>query len=167
MEEPSPPRRLTIASPLGPITLAEIDGRLARAHIGEPASDPDGCESVADGTGLLGRAAAQLDAYFRGELRAFDLPLAPRGSAFQRRVWQALAEIPYGVTASYREIACRVNGVARAVGRACGANPIPIIIPCHRVLAGNGRLGGFSAPGGRDTKSFLLELEGARTPRLL
>ncbi|MFZ5791401.1 MAG: methylated-DNA--[protein]-cysteine S-methyltransferase [Pseudomonadota bacterium] len=167
MDAPSPPRRLTVASPVGPITLAESDGRLVSAHIGRRTRASAEGENASDRSPLLDRARDQLEAYFRGELRDFDLPLAPAGSAFELRVWQALREIPYGTTKSYGQIARQVDGVARAVGQACGSNPIPIIVPCHRVLAEDGRLGGFSAPGGRDTKSFLLELEGARTPRLL
>ncbi|WP_414652559.1 methylated-DNA--[protein]-cysteine S-methyltransferase, partial [Hypericibacter adhaerens] len=119
------------------------------------------------GSPLLDRARAQLEAYFAGRRDGFDLPLAPRGTGFQRKVWERMRRIPYGATWSYAELARDVGSVARAVGQACGANPIPIIIPCHRVLAENGGLGGFSGAGGTESKSFLLELEGALPLRLL
>jgi methylated-DNA-[protein]-cysteine S-methyltransferase len=112
-------------------------------------------------TSLLKRAAAQLGEYFAGARRDFDLPLAPAGSAFQARVWAEMSRIPWGRTLSYGEIAAKVNSAARAVGGACGANPIPIVIPCHRVLAGSGKLGGYSGGDGPATKRILLELEGA------
>jgi len=101
----------------------------------------------------------QLAAYFAGELTEFDLPLAPRGTAFQMEVWQQLRQIPYGVTISYGELARRINNPAasRAVGLANGANPIGIVIPCHRVIGANGKLTGFG--GGMDAKRFLLEWE--------
>lgn len=110
---------------------------------------------------LLERAAAQLTAYFAGDLAMFDLPLAPAGSPFQRRVWAEMTRIPYGRTRTYGELARRVEGVARAVGQACGANPIPILIPCHRVVASGGHLGGFSGGLGAASKSALLVREGA------
>jgi len=156
------PCRAVMASPLGPITLVEEAGRLTRLSWGKDAPD-----TRSDRSALLDRARLQLDAYFRGRRDRFDLPLAPRGTAFQQRVWQMMRRIPYGETWSYAELARRTGNVARAVGQACGANPIPIIIPCHRVLAENGHLGGFSAVGGSDSKSWLLELEGARPLRLL
>ncbi|HEY5178595.1 MAG TPA: methylated-DNA--[protein]-cysteine S-methyltransferase [Dermatophilaceae bacterium] len=104
-------------------------------------------------------AADQLDAYFAGELTRFDLPLAPHGSEFQRRVWAALQEIPYGRTESYGELAGRIGspGGARAVGLANGKNPIGIIIPCHRVVGADGSLTGYG--GGLDRKKQLLDLE--------
>ena len=105
------------------------------------------------------RAIEQLRAYFAGDLRQFDLPLAPAGTEFQRKVWSALRDIPYGATSSYGELAQAVgNGKAsRAVGAANGRNPIPVIIPCHRVVGGDGSLAGFG--GGLETKRHLLELE--------
>jgi methylated-DNA-[protein]-cysteine S-methyltransferase len=150
-----------MASPLGLITLVEEAGSLTRLSWGKETGLVSGTSP------LLDRARAQLEAYFRGERLAFDLPLAPQGTAFQQNVWQALCRIPYGQTWSYAALARRVDSVARAVGQACGANPIPIVIPCHRVLPENGNLGGFSATGGSASKSFLLELEGARPLRLL
>jgi len=111
---------------------------------------------------LLDEARRQLVAYFAGQLRVFDLPLAPNGTDFQRRVWSALREIPFGATISYAELARRVsNGAAvRAVGAANGRNPIPIIVPCHRVIGSNGSLTGFG--GGLPRKQWLLRHEGAQ-----
>ncbi len=103
---------------------------------------------------------SQLAAYFAGERRGFDLPLAPRGTEFQRRVWRALTEIPYGRTISYGELARRIGNASasRAVGLANGANPLPIIVPCHRVIGADGSLTGFG--GGLPIKRKLLALEG-------
>ena len=113
---------------------------------------------------LIEAARAQLDAYFAGELERFDLPLAPRGTPFQLAVWRALADIPYGGTASYAQLAARVGrpSATRAVGAANGRNPLPIVLPCHRVIGADGGLTGFG--GGLPTKRFLLELEGALPP---
>jgi len=111
-------------------------------------------------TPVLREAVAQLEAYFAGKLRDFDLPLAPVGSAFQQRVFAAMSAIPYGATRTYGALAEDIDGFAQAVGQACGANPIPIIIPCHRVLAADG-LGGYSGDGGVETKMVLLKLENA------
>jgi len=113
-----------------------------------------------DDDALLGRAAAQLAEYFSRERREFDLPLAPQGSAFQKRVWRALLEIGYGETWSYGDVARRLNllpSASRAVGTANGANPISIVIPCHRVIGADGSLTGYG--GGLDRKRFLLDLE--------
>ena len=103
----------------------------------------------------------QLGRYFAGERDRFDLPLAPHGTAFQQRVWQALTEIPYGRTASYRELAERIGRptAARALGMANGRNPISIVVPCQRVIGADGQLTGYA--GGVDRKRFLLELERA------
>jgi methylated-DNA-[protein]-cysteine S-methyltransferase len=111
---------------------------------------------------LLDEARGQLEAYFTGRLRAFDLPLAPNGTDFQRRVWSALREIPFGTTISYAELARRVSNAAavRAVGAANGRNPIPIIVPCHRVIGTNGSLTGFG--GGLHRKQWLLRHEGVQ-----
>lgn len=110
---------------------------------------------------LIELARQQLDEYFAGARRTFDLPLAPEGTDFQQAVWLALAEIPYGRTISYAELARRVArpSAVRAVGAANGRNPLPIVLPCHRVIGTNGDLTGFG--GGLPTKRFLLELEGA------
>jgi methylated-DNA-[protein]-cysteine S-methyltransferase len=119
---------------------------------GEPARSADP---------LLIDAAGQLNAYFEGDLREFDLPLAPSGTAFQRRVWDAVSAIPYGDTASYSEIAAVVctPAVCRAVGAANGRNPLPVIVPCHRVIGAAGALTGYG--GGLDRKRALLDLEAA------
>ena len=108
-------------------------------------------------------AVAQLSSYFSRDLKEFDLPLAPRGSDFQTRVWQQLEGIPYGETASYGEIARRLgmtNAASRAVGLANGRNPIPIVIPCHRVIGANGTLTGYA--GGLERKQTLLEARAGR-----
>lgn len=114
---------------------------------------------------LLARAAEELDAYFAGELQNFDLPLDPAGTDFQKRVWRALCKVPYGTTVTYGALAAAVGcpGAARAVGGAVGANPILILVPCHRAVAAGG-LGGFSA--GLDAKRALLEVEHIVFPAL-
>jgi len=144
--------RLTVESPLGPLTLEERNGAIVALDWGAaaPASE----------TPLLAAAARQLKAYFDGRLTRFDLPLAPSGSRFQQAVWDAMCRIPYGTTRSYAEIARALGSVPRAVGAACGQNPIPILIPCHRIVAAANRLGGYSGAGGLETKRYLLGLEG-------
>ena len=114
---------------------------------------------------VLADAAAQLEAYFDGALVTFDLPFELNGTDFQRRCWLALASIPYGQTVSYGEQARRLglgSDAARAVGAANGQNPLPIVLPCHRVIGADGSLTGFG--GGLETKRFLLEHEGALLP---
>jgi methylated-DNA-[protein]-cysteine S-methyltransferase len=139
-------------SPIGPLTLTERDGALAGLAFGAvgPCDPP---------TPLLRRAIGQLDEYFAGTRREFDLPLAPSGTEFQLACWRALTEIPYGETRSYGEQAARIGRPdrARAVGAANGANPIAIIQPCHRVIGADGSLVGFG--GGLETKRRLLDLE--------
>lgn len=117
----------------------------------------------ARGGGLVGETTRQLAAYFRGELEEFDLPIAPVGTRFQRRVWDALRQIRYGETISYGELARRIGNpkASRAVGAANGRNPLPIVIPCHRVIGADGTLTGFG--GGLPIKEKLLEHERART----
>ncbi len=144
---------LSLASPVGRLRLSERDGALVRLAW----SDAPGGEVTA----VLRQASQQLEAYFAGDLKIFDLPLAPAGTTFQRRVFAAMAAIPFGATRSYGALAAELGSVARAVGGACGANPLPILIPCHRVLAAGGRLGGFSGGGGVPTKTWLLRHEGA------
>jgi len=153
-----------IDSVVGTLTLVAEEGAIVGLYmdlqrhrpdddaLGEP--DPRGREAEP-----FKAAADQLDAYFAGELTHFDLPLAPRGSEFQQRVWAALQEIPYGRTESYGELAGRIGspGGARAVGLANGKNPIGIIIPCHRVVGADGSLTGYG--GGLDRKKQLLDLE--------
>jgi methylated-DNA-[protein]-cysteine S-methyltransferase len=110
-------------------------------------------------TPLLARAVAQLAAYFNGSTAGFDLPLIAPQSPFQGKVRTAMLAIPFGQTRSYGDIAQAIGGVPRAVGQACGRNPIPIIVPCHRVLAARGAIGGFSGGDGRPTKRKLLAHE--------
>lgn len=113
----------------------------------------------------LENAIAQLDAYFAGELHAFDLPLAAEGTPFRQSVWDALVRIPYGETISYGELARRIGdpSASRAVGAANGANPLPIVVPCHRVIGANGKLTGFG--GGLPIKQWLLAHERRHAPR--
>ena len=144
--------QLTVESPVGPLTLTEEDGAIVRV----------GWHAVRaqDETAVLAAAAQQLSAYFYCELDAFDLPLAPAGSDHDQRVWTAMCAIPRGETKSYGHLARSAGSVARATGVACGRNPIPVIIPCHRVTSADGGLGGYSGKGGVKTKRILLELEG-------
>ena len=153
-----------IDSAVGPLTLVAEDGAIVGLYMNLQRHRPqDGELGEVDPDGRLNEpftaAADQLDAYFAGTLTTFDLPLAPRGSDFQQRVWAALREIPYGETESYGELAERIGspGGARAVGLANGKNPIGIVIPCHRVVGANGALTGYG--GGLDRKKQLLDLE--------
>lgn len=156
-----PATRYTILStPIGPLVLAGPDERLACIGFprGKGAVTP-GPDWYRDDTAFA-PARAQLEAYFDGCLTRFDLALAPRGTPFQHAVWQVLTEIPPGETISYGELARRIGrpGASRAVGAANGANPLPIVVPCHRVIGAGGALTGFG--GGLDIKRFLLALEG-------
>ena len=145
---------LAYNSPVGPITLFEENGVIIAVEWGWPPESEDPPAPV------LERARDQLDAYFEGRLTEFDLPLAPMGTAFQKKVWQAMSRIPFGATRTYGDLATELGTSPRALGGACGRNPIPIIIPCHRILGSNGGLGGYSGMDGTDTKAFLLRLEG-------
>jgi methylated-DNA-[protein]-cysteine S-methyltransferase len=148
-------------SPIGELRLVERDNEVTAIEFspfrdgdGRPRGDRDDAHPV------LAETARQLTAYFAGDLNDFDLPLAPVGSDFQQRVWKELQTIPYGETASYGEIALRLgmtHAASRAVGLANGRNPIPIVIPCHRVIGANGTLTGYA--GGLPRKQLLLELE--------
>jgi methylated-DNA-[protein]-cysteine S-methyltransferase len=142
--------QLSFHTPLGALTLSEEDGAIVALDWGFGRDQTS--------TPLLEQGRAQLQAYFDGELTEFDLPLAPHGTAYRQRVWQALREIPYGQTVSYAAIAARAGGSARSVGGANGNNPIPILIPCHRVVGSNGA-GGYSGGDGIETKLWLLALE--------
>ncbi len=126
---------------------------------GDPAPPPPGWRYV---DALEGDAVPQLTAYFAGTLRTFDLPLAPEGTPFQRKVWAALQAIPYGETISYAELARRIGrpNAVRAVGAANGQNPLPVVVPCHRVIGSDGSLTGYA--GGLPVKEALLTLEGVR-----
>lgn len=137
-------------TPLGPISLTETAGVItALQWRAGPAPE----------TPLLAEAIRQLTAYFDRRLTQFDLPL-DFGQGFAEKVRRAMAAIPYGETRQYGALAREIGAPAQAIGQACGANPIPVLIPCHRILAANG-LGGFSAKGGVESKVFLLKLEGA------
>jgi methylated-DNA-[protein]-cysteine S-methyltransferase len=109
---------------------------------------------------VLRQAERQLKRYFAGKLKTFDLKLAARGTDFQKRVWKLMSDIPYGETATYGGMAMELGSGPRAVGMACGRNPLPIVVPCHRVLASGGREGGYSGGQGLPTKHKLLALEG-------
>ena len=141
-------------TPLGALTVSEEDGGIVALDWGRGRDQ--------DETPLLARAVAAWQDYFDGNRTEFDLKLAPRGTAFQQRVWSALRTIPAGETRSYGDIARLLGTAARAVGQANGANPIPILIPCHRVLAAHGVLGGYSGGEGPATKAWLLEHERRR-----
>ncbi len=150
-----------IDSPVGELRLVENDGALTaiefspfRDHDGRPRGDRD------DDQPVLAETARQLRAYFDRDLKEFDLPLAPIGTDFQQRVWTQLQEVGFGETASYGQIAHRLgltNAASRAVGTANGRNPIPIVIPCHRIIGADGTLTGYA--GGVERKQTLLELE--------
>ena len=114
-------------------------------------------------SGLLSIVRDQLADYFDGDLTDFSLPLAPLGTPFQHRVWRARSDIPYGEVCSYGELAKRLRTGPRAVGMACARNPLPVLIPCHRVVGANGALTGYTGGDGLATKDFLLNLEGVET----
>lgn len=150
-----------LKSPLG-VLLLESDGEnITRIRLPEEEYANDPAVERVRKPALFREAAAQLNAYFRGERTAFDLPLEPEGTPFQNEVWSELRNIPHGETISYAELAERVGrkGSFRAVGAANGRNPLPIVIPCHRVIGSNGKLTGYA--GGIEAKKKLLELEGA------
>lgn len=149
--DPSRVPQLSLHSPVGDLTVSEEDGAVVAIDWGWGRDQSE--------TPLLRAARDQLHAYFDGTLTEFTLKLAPVGSPYRQRVWAALSRIPYGVTCSYAAIAREAGGSPRSVGGANGANPIPIVIPCHRVLATTG-IGGYSGGDGLDTKRFLLSLEG-------
>jgi methylated-DNA-[protein]-cysteine S-methyltransferase len=143
----------SLNSSFGSFTILEADGALVAL---EWAQAPAG-----DVSPLLSEAIEQLEAYFNGHLCNFSLPLQPRGTPFQRHVWSRLREIPYGETCSYRSLALDLSTSPRALARACASNPLPILIPCHRVVSAGGGLGGYSGGDGFATKQALLRLEGA------
>ncbi|WP_426243972.1 methylated-DNA--[protein]-cysteine S-methyltransferase [Nocardioides sp. LHG3406-4] len=150
-----------IDSPIGELRIVEHAGAITaieftpfRPGVGRPLGDRD------DQHPVLAEAARQLTAYFARDLKEFDLPLAPQGTDFQKRVWDVLLGVGFGETASYGEVAHRLgmtNAASRAVGLANGRNPIPIVIPCHRVIGANGTLTGYA--GGLERKQTLLSLE--------
>ena len=149
-----------LETPVGILLIAGDDGAvecISFPRHGKAAKPEPGWQESQ--RGAVAEAIRQLREYFAGERTGFDLPLAPKGTEFQRAVWRQLQDIPYGETISYGELARRVGNpkAARAVGSANGANPLPIVIPCHRVIAGDGSIGGFG--GGLPTKEILLALE--------
>lgn len=182
---PTEPTWTEVETPVGPLRLVARGGALVAVDfLGEMPDGPEEAASVRlhrkrggrpvpegerrDDDDVLRRATAQLAAYFAGELTDFDLPLAPLGTPFQQQVWAELRRIPYGTTASYGAIAARLGRTghgARAVGMANGRNPLPVVVPCHRVVGAAGTLTGYG--GGMARKQLLLELEGALQPRLL
>ena len=143
---------LSMDSPLGPLTLIEHNGRLVAIDWERAPKD--------ELSPLLIRARAAMQAYFAGKREPFDLPLGLEGSDFQKKAWAAIANIPWGEVRTYGEVAARIGSSARAMGAACRTNPLPIIIPCHRVVGANGALTGYSGGEGLSTKQALLALEG-------
>jgi O-6-methylguanine DNA methyltransferase len=146
--------------PIGAISIVEEDGAITRAFMGRGnKSKSDKSDIALRETPLIKKAAKQLGEYFAGRRKVFDLPLAPRGTAFQQDVWKAVQAIESGATRSYKEIAELVGrpAASRAVGMANGRNPLIVIIPCHRVVGQDGSLTGYA--GGLDAKRFLLDLE--------
>ncbi|MEM1275200.1 MAG: methylated-DNA--[protein]-cysteine S-methyltransferase [Pseudomonadota bacterium] len=142
----------SVETPFGSLGLVEEAGALTQLIWNAP--------KAAGTSPLLEEAAAQLRAYCAGDLARFDLPLNPTGSAAQQDVWTAMQAIPKGQTRSYGDLAVELGLPAQLVGQCCGANPIPVIIPCHRIVGAYG-LGGFSGMGGVETKVALLRHEGA------
>jgi methylated-DNA-[protein]-cysteine S-methyltransferase len=151
-----------LPSPIGPLTLVAEAGQLTALYMDAQRHRPDeaslGVPGDRDGAPFAA-AARQLADYFAGQLTAFDLPLAPSGTPFQRQVWAALQTIPYGQTWSYAQLAEKIGraSAVRAIGLANGKNPIALVIPCHRVIGSDGSLTGYG--GGLDRKRFLLDLE--------
>ena len=143
--------QLSLHTPLGGVTISEDGGAIVALDWGRGRDQ--------EATPLLSDACDQLQDYFDGKRMCFNLPLAPEGSAFQKRVWAALCAIPPGETRSYADIARTIGSAPRAVGGANGANPIPLFIPCHRVIAADGSLGGYSGGDGPPTKRYLLDHE--------
>ncbi|MFT4257802.1 MAG: methylated-DNA--[protein]-cysteine S-methyltransferase [Pseudoxanthomonas sp.] len=150
-----------VPSPIGTLTLVANDAHLREIHFPKERHPSKRPLPPTGDNAVLRAAREQLDAYFAGNLRRFDLPLDPAGTDFQREVWAMLAQIPHGRTWSYGELARHIGkpDAVRAVGAANGRNPIPIVLPCHRVIGADGSLTGFG--GGLPTKRFLLQLEGA------
>jgi methylated-DNA-[protein]-cysteine S-methyltransferase len=145
--------RLSIESPIGPLEIVQDKAVIVRLHIGKLD------RGSVNNTSLLEEAKMQLDAYFNHQRTTFDLPLAPAVTEFQKKMRAYMVAIPLGETRSYGDAAKFLATAARAVGQACGRNPIPIIVPCHRIIAATGQLGGFSGGDGPPTKHLLLKLE--------
>lgn len=158
LEEPEPMNFQYLDSPIGTLRLVSTGTVMLRIEFEGQHHDDVGRERS---DAVLATCVAQLDDYFALRRRRFELPLGAGGTTFQQSVWRALAEIPYGELRSYRDIAQSIGNPAavRAVGAANGRNPLPIVVPCHRVIGSNGTLTGFA--GGLETKKYLLHLEGA------
>ncbi len=150
---------LTFSSPFGSLTVFEADAALVALEWG---AAPEG-----ETTPLLQRVRDALQRYFDGEPLAEEWPLAPAGTPFQLRVWTRLRAIPYGTTVTYGALAMELDSAPRAVAGACARNRLPLLIPCHRVVAADGALGGFSGGDGIETKAALLRLEGVPLPALV
>jgi methylated-DNA-[protein]-cysteine S-methyltransferase len=151
-------RSVVMASPIGRLELVEAGGALVAIRFDAPADGSPGHDR--GGSAVLSRAHRQLTEYFEGRRRVFDLPLRPVGTIFQRRVWEVLATLPWGTTTTYGTIAARLGlppGASRAVGAANGSNPIPVVLPCHRVIGADGTLTGYA--GGLERKQLLLSIE--------
>lgn len=141
---------------LGKLGIAEENGSICEVYF-EGDKTPD--DAVIGETALLKQAFSELNAYLAGELKVFTLPLAPHGTAFRQTVWKALCDVPYGQTASYKDIAVAIGNpkACRAVGQANNKNPIPVFIPCHRIIGADGKMVGYG--GGLHIKEKLLDLE--------
>lgn len=142
---------IEVPSPFGPLAVTASGDAIVSvdwAAVARPEPTP-----------LLISAAAQLTAYFEGRLRAFNVPVAPHGTPFMTKIWRRIAAVPYAETVTYGALARAAMSSPRAVGMACGRNPIPIIIPCHRIVGTGGAMGGYSGHGGLDTKRHLLDFE--------
>lgn len=150
--------QISLNSPVGALTVFAFEDQIVALDWGF-VEEVESCP-------VLEEASRQLSAYFAGRLHSFDLPLAPDGTDFQKTVWQAMCEIPMGKTATYKELATMAGSpkAFQSVGTACGLNPIPILIPCHRVLATGDKPGGYSGHGGLETKRALLKIEGVDLP---
>ncbi|MFQ6170021.1 methylated-DNA--[protein]-cysteine S-methyltransferase [Oryzobacter sp. R7] len=160
--DPGPTRSLVTGSSIGLLEVVEAAGAVVMIRFDASTTGSPQHEHV--GSPLLTEAHRQLAEYFAGRRRVFDLPLRPAGTDFQRRVWDVLATIPWGTTTTYGWIADRLGlppGASRAVGAANGANPIPVVLPCHRVVGADGTLTGYA--GGLERKAELLRLEGVAT----
>ena len=158
-------RHVVLASPLGDLTVVAKDGAVTHVLMDAAKHRPDASELGTPGDPReepLAAAATQLDAYFAGRLRTFDLPLAPHGEDFQHRVWALLRTIPYGETRTYGDLAIALGdrNLAQAVGAANGRNPLAVVVPCHRVIGADGALVGYA--GGLARKRHLLALEEPR-----
>ena len=149
---------LSINTPVGHLSLIEDQDALVAVEWGVVANSDDST--------LLLETKTQLNAYFDGRLTEFDLPLSPSGTAFQQQVWAEMRKIPYGELRTYGDLAVAIGSSPRPVGGACGRNPIPIILPCHRVVGNDGEMAGYSGGRGVLTKQQLLRLEGVKSVQL-